>query len=147
MNVSQYKKRLKTFSVEKNVEKVVKRSSKEIIELNKVNLSKGLNSYGTVVGRYSFFTLRYAKLLKPKKPKQVGGLYNFYWTGRFIKGIFITYIDNKIVFKSKGMGYIRKSRFINDNKLLGVTEKQSSDINYKILSPKLQQLFQKHIGR
>jgi hypothetical protein len=147
MNVAQYKKKLEAFSVENNIEKAVKSSSKEIIELNKVNLSKGLNSYGTVVGRYSFFTLRYAKLLKPKKPKQVGSKYNFYWTGRFIRGIFITYVDNKLLFKSKGMGYIRKSRFINDNKLLGVTESQASHINYNILTPRLQQLFKKHIGK
>jgi hypothetical protein len=147
MNVSQYKKRLESFSVDNSIEKAVKKSSNEIMELNKVNLSKGLNSKGKVVGKYSFFTLRYAKLLKPKKPKVVGSRYNFYWTGKFIKGIFITYSNKKIDFKSKGMGYIRKSRFINDNELLGVTKRQGSEINYKILTPKLQSYFKKHIGR
>ncbi|WP_340156248.1 hypothetical protein [uncultured Winogradskyella sp.] len=147
MNVAQYNKRLKSFSVESSIEKSIKKTSKEIIKLNTSNLDKGLNSNGAVVGTYSFFTIRYAKRFKPRKPKIVGSRYNFYWTGKFIKGIFITYQGQKIKFSSTGMGYKRKTRFITNNNLLGVTSVQSQKINYGILAPKLQEYFQKHISR
>tara|TARA_R110000796_G_scaffold19818_1_gene59380 strand:- start:374 stop:817 length:444 start_codon:yes stop_codon:yes gene_type:complete len=146
MNVAQYNKRLKSFSVEGSIEKSIKKTSKEIIQLNVNNLDKGLNSNGAVVGTYSFFTIKYAKKFKARKPKVVGSRYNFYWTGAFIKGIFITYQGGKIKFQSKGMGYRRKTRFITNNNLLGVTSIQSQKINYGILAPKLQDYFKKHIG-
>jgi hypothetical protein len=146
MNTTQYKKRLKSFSVENSIEKSIKKSSKEIIKLNVDNLDKGLNSNGAVVGTYSFFTIRYAKKFKPRKPKVVGSRYNFYWTGAFIKGIFLTYQGQKIKFQSKGMGFKRKTRFITNNQLLGVTSIQGQKINYGILAPKLQSYFKKHIG-
>ena len=147
MNVVQYKKRLKSFNVEDNIKKSVKQNSEEIVNLNKVNLSKGLNSLGEIVGRYSSFTAAWAKKLRPNKPKTFGSLYNFDWTGAFINGIFITYEDSKIKFSSRGMGNAKKTRFIKKNKLLGLSKAKENIINNSILTSSLRRLFKSHINK
>ena len=147
MNVVQYQRKLKSFNVESNVKKSVKESSEEIVNLNKVNLNKGLNSIDKVVGRYSSFTAGWAKKLKPNKPKIFGSLYNFDWTGSFINGIFITYENSKIKFSSRGMGDAKKSTFITSKKLLGLSDVKGKMINDVILTPILRKLFKSHISK
>ena len=147
MNVAQYKKKLKNFSVESSIEKSVLSSSDEIENLNRLSLSKGLNSRGKIVGYYSFFTQSWAKKNKTNKPKIAGSKYNFDWTGSFINGIFITYKNNIITFMSSGMGLAKKSRFINKNNLLGLNKSQSKEVNYVIVLPKLQNYFKKHLSK
>ena len=147
MNVVQYQRKLKSFNVESNVKKSVKESSEEIVNLNKVNLNKGLNSIDKVVGRYSSFTAGWAKKLKPNKPKIFGSLYNFDWTGSFINGIFITYENSKIKFSSRGMGNAKKTTFITSKKLLGLSDVKGKMINDVILTPILRKLFKSHISK
>tara|TARA_R110000803_G_scaffold179014_1_gene241439 strand:- start:13 stop:456 length:444 start_codon:yes stop_codon:yes gene_type:complete len=147
MNVVQYQKKLKSFNVESNIKKAVKESSEEITNLNKVSLDKGLNYEDKIVGRYSAFTAAWAKKLKPNKPKVLGALYNFDWTGSFINGIFITYEDSKIKFSSRGMGNAKKTRFITSKKLLGLSNVQGKIINEVILTPILRKLFKSHISK
>ena len=147
MNVVQYQRKLKSFNVESNVKKSVKESSEEIVNLNKVNLNKGLNSIDKVVGRYSSFTAGWAKKLKPNKPKIFGSLYNFDWTGSFINGIFITYENSKIKFSSRGMGGAKKTTFITSKKLLGLSDVKGKMINEVILTPILRKLFKSHISK
>ena len=147
MNVVQYQRKLKSFNVESNVKKSVKESSEEIVNLNKVNLNKGLNSVDKVVGRYSSFTAGWAKKLKPNKPKIFGSLYNFDWTGSFINGIFITYENYKIKFSSIGMGGAKKTRFIKENKLLVRSKIKGKIINEVILTPILRRYFKSHIDK
>jgi|TARA_R110001632_G_scaffold14131_1_gene47850 hypothetical protein len=147
MNVVQYQKRLKSFKVEESIKKSAKENSEEIINLNKVNLSKGLNSLDKIVGRYSSFTAAWAKKLKPNKPKKFNSLYNFDWTGSFINGIFITYEDSKMKFSSRGMGGAKKTRFIKNNKLLGLSDAKGKIINNSILIPTLRKLFKSHINK
>jgi hypothetical protein len=147
MNVVQYQKRLKSFKVEDNINKASKENSEEIVNLNRLNLSKGLNSLDQIVGRYSSFTAAWAKRFKPNKPKTFGSLYNFNWTGSFINGIFITYQESKIKFSSKGMGNAKKSRFITSNKLLGLSQAKGKIINNSIIIPTLRKLFKSHISK
>ena len=147
MNVVQYKRRLQSFNVESNIEKAVKESSEEIVNLNKVSLDKGLSYEDKVVGRYSAFTAAWAKKLKPNKPKILGTLYNFDWTGSFINGIFITYENYKIKFRSIGMGGAKKTRFIKENKLLGLSNVKGNIINEVILTPILRRYFKSHIDK
>ena len=147
MNVVQYKRRLQSFNVESNIEKAVKESSEEIVNLNKVSLDKGLNYEDKVVGRYSAFTASWTKKLKPNKPKILGALYNFDWTGSFINGIFITYENSKIKFSSRGMGDAKKSTFITSKKLLGLSDVKGKMINEVILTPILRKLFKSHISK
>jgi len=147
MNVVKYKRRLQSFNVESNIEKAVKESSEEIVNLNKVSLDKGLNYEDKEVGRYSAFTASWAKKLKPNKPKTLGALYNFDWTGSFINGIFITYENSKIKFSSRGMGGAKKSTFITSKKLLGLSDVKGKMINEVILTPILRKLFKSHISK
>ena len=88
-----------------------------------------------------------AKKLKPNKPKTANTKYNFDWTGSFINGIFITYEDYKIKFKSRGMGGSKKSVFITNNKLLGLLDVQSKIVNNDILTPALRNLFKSHLEK
>jgi hypothetical protein len=145
-NVVDYKRRLKAFDVDRNVKKAIKEGSWEIINLNKKNLSKGLNSFDKIVGTYSSYTQAWARKQKPNEPKIAGSTYNFNWTGAFINGIFITYENNKINFHSTGMGLTKKSLFIKTNELLGVSENKKNIINYDILAPYLRRYFKIHIG-
>ena len=147
MNVVQYQKRLKSFKVEESIKKSAKENSEEIVNLNKVNLSKGLSYEDKVVGRYSAFTAAWAKKLKPNKPKILGTLYNFDWTGSFINGIFITYENSKIKFSSRGMGNAKKTTFITSKKLLGLSDVKGKMINDVILTPILRKLFKSHISK
>ena len=59
-NVARYKQRLRAFKVDKTVDSIVRRNKKEIIKLNKDNLSKGLNSEDQLVGTYSTYTQAWA---------------------------------------------------------------------------------------
>jgi hypothetical protein len=147
MNVAQYQRRLKSFKVEANIEKAVKNNSEEIVNLNRLNLSKGLNSLDKIVGRYSSFTAAWAKKFRPNKPKTFGSLYNFNWTGFFINGIFITYENSKIKFSSTGIGGAKKTRFIKNNELLGLSDAKGKIINNNILLPALRKLFTSHINK
>ena len=147
MNVVEYKKRLKSFNVESNIKKAVKESSEEITNLNKISLDKGVNYENNVVGKYKFVTELYAKKWKPNKPKITGSKYNFDWTGSFINGIFITYENYKIKFSSKGMGDAKKTDFIINKKLLGLSDVQGKVINEVILTPILRKLFKSHISK
>ena len=147
MNVIQYKRRLKSFKVDANIKKAIKQNSDEIINLNKINLDKGLNYENRVVGYYKERTAQFAKKLKPNKPKTANTKYNFDWTGSFINGIFITYEDYKIKFKSRGMGGSKKSVFITKNKLLGLLDVQSKIVNNDILTPALRNLFKSHLEK
>jgi len=147
MNVVQYKRRLQSFNVETNIEKAVKESSEEITNLNKISLDKGVNYENNVVGKYKFVTELYAKKWKPNKPKITGSKYNFDWTGAFINGIFITYQDSKIKFSSRGMGNAKKTDFIINKKLLGLSDVQGKIINEVILTPILRKLFKSHISK
>jgi len=146
-NVIDMKRRLKAFNVDKQVEASVKDSAWQIIELNEINLSQGLNKNDKLVGTYSTFTERWAKTAKrkPNEPKTAGSAYNFNWSGDFINGIFITYKNNKIDFFSKGMGLTEKSFFITSNHLLGISKKYYDTMRYDILAPRLQTRFKNHI--
>lgn len=149
VTVLDYMRRLKT--AQNNIEKVIAiaidQNQEAIIEVNKKNLDKGLNRDLRLVGTYSVGSeLAYRgsgspRLTRPLKPKIFGQPYNFYWTGRFYEGIFITYANNKITFHSNGKGDGEKLSFINSNKLLGVNNQEDIDyINFKIILPAVVQL-------
>jgi len=148
-NVARYKQRLRAFNVEKTVNSIVRKNKKEIIKLNKDNLDKGLNSEDLLVGSYSTYTQAWAfrKGKEANTLKIAGANYNFNWTGKFIKGIFITYENNKIKFFSKGMGLTSKTRFITNNNLLGVSKKGAKVINNDIIQPNLQDSFKNHLNK
>jgi len=147
-NVLDYKRRLSSFHVEKNISKAVKEGAWQIIDLNKINLAKGLNSKGRLVGTYSVVTQNYArKGRRPNESKKAGTTYNFNWTGAFINGIFITYKNDKISFSSTGLGLSKKNFFILSNDLLGVEKNRNELINYDILAPRLRRYFKTHIGK
>jgi hypothetical protein len=148
-NVARYKQRLRAFAVEKEVGKIVRKNKNDIIKLNKDNLSKGLNSEDQLVGTYSTYTQAWAfrKGKEANTLKIAGSNYNFNWTGKFIKGIFITYENNKIKFFSKGMGLTSKTRFITNNNLLGVSKKGAKIINEDVVKPNLQNSFKAHLNK
>jgi len=147
-NVARYKQRLRAFNVERETAKAVRRESFWIVEMNKQNLDKGLNSLDKLVGVYSPFTAAWAKKDPiPNMNKSVGSPYNFNWTGKFINGLFIKYENDVITFSSKGLGLTSKSRFIKTNQLMGLSKKRGREMNYKILAPALRESFVKHLNK
>lgn len=148
-NVVNYMRRLRSFNVEKETDRIIKRSNRQIIEINQINLDKGLDYENDLVGTYSAFTQLRASTskIRPNQSKNAGEPYNFDWTGDFINGIYITYKNNEIKFFSRGLGGAEKRRFILNNKLLGVSEEGSKIINFDIIMPQLQTSFKNKMNK
>ena len=147
-NVNNYLAKLKTFNVEKQTAIAINKQNRQIIEINQINLDKGLDYEDDLVGTYLNTTAKIAKSdPKPNMSKVEGQPFNFDWTGAFLNGMYIVYRNNKINFLSKGIGSWKKMNFITSNKLLGVSEKGAEIINNDIIKPALQISFKSHISR
>lgn len=72
-----------------------------ILDIQKIRLSKGLDTSGKVIGTYSFSTELIAKFENPLEPKKFGEPYNFEWTGEFFKGMQLIFKKNEAVFTGK----------------------------------------------
>jgi hypothetical protein len=131
------------------VDKVVKENTQEIIDVNEIQLDEGVNYEDNIVGTYANATQNIAETESPKpnKSKEAGAIYNFDWTGDLIKGIFISYRNNVISFDSRGKGDALKKAWIENNKLLGTTDKGAWEINYLIILPDLQKAINKILSK
>jgi len=148
VNVNNYLAKLRTFNVEKETATAIKKQNRQIVEINQINLDKGLDNQDGLVGLYSAATAEIAKSNpKPNQSKEEGQPFNFDWTGAFLNGMYIVYRNNKITFLSKGMGSGEKKSEIIKNKLLGVSEKGAEIINNDIIKPMLQTSFKNHIRK
>jgi hypothetical protein len=141
MNALDYKNKLKTIKVPTLMRKIVKTNSFQIIQLNQINLDKGEDYEGDIVGTYLPSTEEIAKTSNPRPggSKDAGTPFNFDWTGALISRIFITYNNNIIKFDSRGKGDSDKQIFVKDNLLLGAQPDDVEEINYEILLPDLQE--------
>ncbi len=78
-------------NLEKLLLKSFRKFDKEIVSLNKQQLSKGEDNEGDLFGRYSSATQEYAKnaIVKPRKSKVPNEPYNFEWTGGLFDGMYL----------------------------------------------------------
>lgn len=140
MNTLEYLNKLKLVKVNALTRVIVKKNTFQIVQLNQIALDKGRDYEKSLVGVYAEATASWAKSPHhlANQPKEAGAIYNFDWTGALINGIYITYKNNIIRYESRGEGAGDKLRFVDDNKLIGVSDDDAEIINFEIILPQLQ---------
>jgi hypothetical protein len=102
-------------------------------------LNKGLDSTGTVVGRYSWATsVFYANnpQNKPRQPKNAGDPYNFEWSGEFFDSMNVKVDVTKQdydIYSSTGRDKEMESWFGTDLTIL--TKENNAWVNENIIEP------------
>ena len=133
--------KLKGVDINSLTKLVIKENQKEILDLNRSKMDKGLDINGKTVGTYSKASEQFAKQNKPAKPKKFGKPYNFQDTLKLFNEMFLTHKNQKITIDSKGIDSHEKDLFIQDSKVLGLSKEDGHIVNYKILLPELQKKF------
>lgn len=117
--------------------------------LQENQLSKGLDSSGTVVGRYSWATsVFYAKdpQNRPRQPKDPDQPYNFEWSGEFFDSMNIRVDVNKAdydIYSSTGKDKKMEGWFGTD---LTILTKENNDwVNENIIEPYLAKKIQEQL--
>lgn len=144
------KRKLDKFDVSDNVDTILKSKSKEVLDLQKDNMSLGLNNKGQVIGLYSEYTdklasnaITIATGTSPKKDKVAGQPYNLEWSGKLFDELFYkkskSYLsfDSKSSTKDKLLKTIKKHGFVQPKSIFGLPEKSEDVLNYEIIMPDL----------
>jgi len=102
-------------------------------------LSKGLDSSGTIVGTY-FWTTEYVYSKdpqnKPRKPKETGQPYNFEWSGEFFDSMAMrvdTQVSEFDIFSTTGKDKFLEREFGTD--LTKFTKQNNDYVNKNIIEP------------
>jgi len=100
----------------------VKRFSGLLIDIQQERLSKGQDTEGKILGRYTIATEGYALFGDPKpiQPKKAGQPYNLEWTGEFFESMFLQVFQTKATFRSRGKGWLSLNKQFDD--LMGLDE-------------------------
>ena len=115
----------------------VKENADLIISIIKgKQLSKGLDSKGNLMGRYSASTEGYAERDNISTPKTPGAAYNFYWSGETLENLYIKSVN-------KGQSTFNISTVASKKKLLesiygeifDLTEAHNDMVNETIIEP------------
>jgi hypothetical protein len=126
--------------------RIVLENAEVILSIIKDNqLSKGLNSFNSVVGTYKSITSLYAFNDRqasggrtPRTEKKAGQAYNFEWTGELFDSLNLKGNVNKNEYEIfSSVGKIKKLEEIYNTKLGDLTEDNNDWINKNILIPKL----------
>lgn len=138
--VTPYLKNLE--SIEKELPNIAKQAvinnAEFIINLLKHGqLEKGLNSFGEITGRYSFFTQGYANADNISTPKKFGDPYNFFWSGKTIEGLKIGRNTRK---EFDITTVPSKQKLLEEiyGVLFDLTEEHNEFINMEIILPELE---------
>lgn len=145
-NVKELLNKLKGIDINSLTKLVIKENTKEILDLNRNKMDKGLDIFNKTVGTYSLASEQYAKHNKPAKPKKFGKPYNFQDSLNLFDKMFLTYKNQKITIDSNGIDSHEKDLFVQDSKVLGLSEENGKKVNYEILLPDLQIEFKKKTG-
>ena len=122
--------------------KVVLRNKDKITNLNKNQFTDGLGSDDKPL----FTSLRgFNGTYAPNYKKQ--GLYDFFETGSFIKGLFVKMVDDDTFeIDSNGKGDSEKSLFINSySNLFGLDSYYRNILNNDIIAPELTAYIKKYL--
>lgn len=133
-NIKSIKKNLSSWAIEA----ILENKTQIILRLRNFQLSKGLNSNGTVVGTYSPATEGYADRDNISTPKTPGSPYNFYWTGDTLEGLYIKDTNKRAntydISTSDG-----KKRLLEEayGEIFDLTEENNDWVNENIIEPYL----------
>ena len=130
--------KLQGIDVDAVTEAIFNDHKEDLVNLNIENLDKGLNVDNEIVGTYSNLTEEIARISNPALPKIAGQPYNFVWTGDLISNIFVSLRENTITTDSTGSGTGDKLRFVQENKILGISKDKENYVNKEIFEPEYQ---------
>ncbi len=158
MTVREYMNRAKAMqtSVKGYVDDIAMMKEDEIINLNVIQMEKGLgtndtslkyaNGYG---GVYKERTVRIARSSSPPPllKKEVSRLYNFGWTGDFLSNFQVRITSqNKLEVYSTGTGFGAKSLFLTQTPYMyGLNAEDTRKLNYDIIYPELMKFIKQFI--
>lgn len=104
MNLVQFRQNLSKVSnrdaIYEEVFRAIKFLEAYLLDLQKAQLSQGVDNEGVEIGTYSPATEAIAKQSNPIKPKRAGDPYNFEWTGGFFQGMRLDVDKREAVFTS-----------------------------------------------
>lgn len=156
MTVREYMNRAKAMqtSVKGYVDDIAMMKEDEIINLNVIQMEKGLgtndsklNYANGYTGRYGGSTAKRALLERTVLPKIAGELYNFGWTGDFLSNFQVRITrENKLEVYSTGTGGGGKSIFLTQTPYMyGLNEEDTRKLNYEIIYPELMKFIKQYI--
>lgn len=128
-------------NLESEVNKIVKKYEKDIINLNALQMEEGMGADGLgLVNENPIFTGRYQLLTQLLSddaiaPKTAGERYNFVWHGDFMSGMYVYFEPNgQYKIFSNGMGTGSKLDFFKGYKnLFGLNEHSRKLLREKIM--------------
>jgi hypothetical protein len=156
MTVREYMNRAKAMqtSVKGYVDDIAMQKEDEIINLNIIQMEKGLgtndsklNYANGYTGRYGSSTTKRALLDRTVLPKITGELYNFGWTGNFLANFKVRITkENKLEVYSTGTGSGGKSLFLTQTPYMyGLNAEDTRKLNYEIIYPELMKFIKQFI--
>ena len=156
MTVREYMNRAKAVqtSVKGYVDDIAMQKEDEIINLNIIQMEKGLgtndsklNYANGYTGRYGSSTTKRALLDRTVLPKITGELYNFGWTGNFLANFKVRITkENKLEVYSTGTGSGGKSLFLTQTPYMyGLNAEDTRKLNYEIIYPELMKFIKTYI--
>ena len=141
-------------SVKGYVDDIAMQKEDEIINLNIIQMEKGLgtndsklNYANGYTGRYGSSTTKRALLDRTVLPKITGELYNFGWTGNFLANFKVRITkENKLEVYSTGTGSGGKSLFLTQTPYMyGLNAEDTRKLNYEIIYPELMKFIKTYI--
>ena len=106
----------------------IKKAEGEVIKANKLQLVKGEDVEGDIVGNYAKSTQSYADRDGIFAPKKFGDPYNFSWSENFLGGFKLALGNEHITLYSTGVGNGDKKEFLTENNLFGLNEENLKEI-------------------
>lgn len=144
--------KLKTFMLLETIGEIVLEYEDFVLFLQQKQLSAGVNSDDNAVGVYTNFTQYISEnyqeygTVKPIKPKIAGEKYNFEWSGKYFKGMFIkVYANEKFEIEIDSKVPYSKDIEKKYKNLLGFIDKNETEFN-EFLEIKVVEKINKTIG-
>lgn len=141
-------------SVKGYVDDIAMQKEDEIINLNIIQMEKGLGTNDSKLkyangytGTYKKSTVKRALLDKTVLPKSVGALYNFGWFGDYLSNFKVRITkENKLEVYSTGTGGGGKSIFLTQTPYMyGLNTEDTRKLNYEIIYPELMKFIKTYL--
>lgn len=156
MGIREYIEKAKVVqtSVKGYVDDIALMKEDEIINLNVIQMEKGLGTDNSILryangytGRYGSSTAKKSLLQRTVLPKITGELYNFGWTGDFLSNFQVRITaENKLEIFSTGTGSGGKSIFLTKTpNMYGLNAEDTRKLNYEIIYPELMKFIKQFI--
>lgn len=115
---------------------LIKRKDEVLYLLQDLQLGKGLDSKGELIGTYSVFTEKKAQKEYTRKKKIAGNPYNFQWTGGTFDKMYM-HFETEETYTLFSKDY--KATMLEDiyGDIFTLTEKNNKEVNEKIILPEM----------